>query len=411
MRFGGRIPLGLAMFGALVLTGCGGTSADEDKGKDTGESTKSVSQPEWRLTEPPTAFEEKPVAKVHESAYAAGDVVFGASLDGFTMHDGRTGELLWEHGQDIDDEPTLDPHLFRMVTGSGPLYLDDAGATVYASTWTLDEAHDERTSLTAFDGATGEVESSRPITVANGSAEVVAVTDDIVLLADGDVHDDFTLGSDFVLRGIGRTSATQVWTREDFAPVGISGTTLVGLDYADASSTLAAGKVVAIDVTTGKELWTAAAPAQAIHKWDEVRIGYVGGRSVAVTVSRHQQPEEATVILDVASGKVVTSHPFAADQCVGQATRIAACSKSTAPPFFFDPSTGKPVEPLVQTEGAKVTAITDDACYVEVDDVGQVITVGSGKRLSDGQQVLPVQLGNGYALTEPGNFWEIYRGR
>jgi hypothetical protein len=200
-----------------------------------------------------------------------------------------------------------------------------------------------------------------------------------------------------------------VWTREDFAPVGISGTTLVGLDYRG-SDTLTPEKIVAIDLATGKDLWTAAGPAQAIDPLDEALIRYVGGRSVVVTVSRDNEPGEATVILDATSGKVVASRPFAVDQCVG-ATTIAACSTSTEPPFFFDPATGESVAPLVKTDEAKVTAITDDACYVEVDDVGQVIAVGSGKRLSDGQQVLPVQLGNGYALTEPGNFWEIYRGQ
>lgn len=413
MGFGGRISLGLAVFGALVLAGCTSTDAGTDDSADDSadkERAKPVSQPEWRLTDPPTTLDEKPVKRVFESAYAVGDVVFGSSLDGFTMHDGRTGELLWDHGQDIDDEPTPNSHLLRLVNGTGPLYLGDDGATVYATTWTLDEDIEKRTSLTAFDGATGEVESSRPITVSSGSSEVVAVTDEVVLLADGDVYDDYTVGSNLVLRGIGRTSGKQEWTRGELAPVGINGTTLVGFDYHGQVSP-ESGKVVAVDLTTGRDLWTAAASAQPANSWDEVDIRYVGARSVVVSVSGHDPPTERTVILDATSGKVVTTRPYAVDQCVGPATKIAACSASTEPPFFFDPATGKLVEPLVTTKGAKVTAITDDACYVEEGDVGQVLAVDSGKRLGDGQRVIPVQLGNGYGLTEGGNFWEIYRGR
>jgi hypothetical protein len=394
----------------LVLAGCSGTDvgADDNAGKDSAGQPTPVSQLEWRLTDPPTTFADKRVARLFGSAYAAGDVVFATGLDGFTMHDGRTGKLLWDHGQDIDDQPVLDIHDFRLVSGSGPLYVDGAGATVYASTWTHDDDLEKRHWLTAFDGVTGKVKSNQPITLANGSAQVVAVAGDIILLADGSLYDDHTVGSDFVLRGIGRTSGKQVWERDGFAPVGISGTTLVGHQDRDI---VRAGKVAAIDVTTGKDMWTAPAPAQAADTSDEVRVPYVGGQSVVVVVEPFGAGDPKTAILDVASGKVVATHPIAVDECEGQATTIAACSTSTEPPFFFDPATGKPVQPLVKTKGAKVTALTDDACYVEDGDVGQVLAVGSGEQLADGQPVLPVQLGNGYGLTRGGNYWDVHPGR
>jgi outer membrane protein assembly factor BamB len=407
MGFGGRVSLGLAVIGALVLAGCAIDREVVDK--CTGRASQQ--QRQWQLSDSPTCFGGYGT-EVRGWAYAAGDMVFtiesGHEADAepgtgprFTMYDGVSGKQMWRHS--IADEPTLELHDIQLVNGSGPLYVDGAEATVYASTRTRTGGREQRT-LTALDGTTGNVESNWPITVANDSSHVVAVTEDVVLLADGTLYEGHQVGIDFVLRGISRTSGKELWTRDEFAPAGIAGTTLVGV-VRDPGE---AGRVVAIDVATGEDLWAAPAPAQALDSSDTVDIPYAGGRSVVVTIrpAPSVREESTTAILDAMSGKVVTTHPSAVGRCVGQARTIAACSTEESP-LFFDPATGESVDPLVTTDGAEVTALTDDVCYVDADGATQVIAVGSGELLSDGQ-VQPVQVGNGFALTQYG---EIYRAR
>lgn len=410
MGFGGRVSLVLVVIGVLVLAGCAMDVRTDDDPTDQATDKRVDQRPgstsQWHLTDSPTGFDGTPVAAVHGFAYAAGDMVFEADRDGLTMYDGRTGKKLWDHGHGTD--PAVEPHDGPMVNESGPLYVDGDKATVYASARTSTDK--KKVTLIALDGATGAMKSSWPVTVTNESSYVVGVTDDIVLLADGNLYEGHTPGLDFVLRGIDRVSGKERWQRADFAPVGISGTTLTGFATPDYRvSTI--DKVAAIDTATGEDRWTAPAPAQPQDEADEPFILYVGGNSTVVSVMDGKTREMSTSILDARSGKVATELPSAFDECVGQSTKLAACWDNTQAPLFFDPATGKSVEPLVDTEGATVTALTDDACYVYVDGTNQVLAVGSGEQLSDGEVVEPVQLGNGYALAEGGAGWEIFPGR
>lgn len=322
---------------------------------------------------------------VNGDAFAAGDVIVGsfdAKHDAKSKPqprpqaiDGKTGTQRWE----IDlpkgtTTPIVEPGVFPI------LVRDQTTATFFFTTLTG-----------------GGVTTAHAVDVLSGkkvwSVGIAEVEDPAWKQSVRGVQDDYVvIGS----RGSGRDSITSVldaatgelrWTREGFFAELTSATVIVGHDGA---------QLTALDPVSGTPLWTAPAEwAKALGAYaygDRVAVGYEVNKTTA-----------ATAIVDVRTGAILGSLPFALYECDGDdlQTYVACWALPQLTLVGLDPHTGTEqfnvqVPPGTFSFAGGILAARG-YIYAGHGNTGSIWTAATGTSIGE-RRGAPVSAGNGFLI-------------
>lgn len=272
----------VACLGALLTVGACGSGSDasapnQPSGSAPAAQPPTSTTPEAKTADPPTAFDTAAAVSLPASALRAnlaGDVVsnfltlrdrtgYIVTTDALSAVDVLTGQQKWT--TKIDGQPA-DPN-----AQSGP-FVNSTGPRPPAVTGKLAVAAVPVTvpeqgttpaytalSVIAADATTGTKAWQTTVKVADdqyggggtsSTTKVLAVTDKAVIAS-------YTQDEDALTVAIDPTTGKQLWDRKDYDAGSVHGDVLVGTDF-NVPENSSMTQATAVDLATGKQLWVGA---------------------------------------------------------------------------------------------------------------------------------------------------------
>ncbi|MEC3977538.1 outer membrane protein assembly factor BamB family protein [Amycolatopsis sp. H20-H5] len=312
-----RTVVTLACLGLMAVAGgCGSGSGGQASGPVSGTSpvAPSPAAPEAKTADPPTEFDDKAVALPSSALRAnlGGEIVskfvslrdrtaYIVTPDALIAVDALTGRQTWttkidgkaadpnaQSGPFVNPVGPLPPMVTeKLAVAAVPTAVPEQGTTPGYTALTV-VATGTTTGAKAWQADVKVADDSYGGGGQSAISKVAAVTDKVVVASYHRDEDNLTVGLD------AQTGKT-LWDRKDYDAGAASGDVLVGTDYnvAENSSMVQA---TALDVATGKQLWTGATRSSAV-----VVVPSDPGLAV-VKHTDYDSGEPSMLFLDPASG-------------------------------------------------------------------------------------------------------------